>query len=73
MVDRAGFEFILPIARWKGYGGAMDVRTPCFETFTFAAALGAITETITIFLTVRVPVVFRREGLVTGGPACPRL
>jgi hypothetical protein len=25
MVDRAGFDFILPIARWKGYGSEMDV------------------------------------------------
>jgi len=35
MVDRAGF--ILPIVWWKGDGGTMDVRTLCFETFTFAA------------------------------------
>jgi hypothetical protein len=27
MVDRADFEFILPIARWKGFGGELDVRT----------------------------------------------
>jgi hypothetical protein len=68
MVDRAGFEFILPIARWKGFGGEMDVRTLCFETFTFAAALGAMTEQITIFSTVHVPVVhpvFAAKALVT--------
>ena len=47
----------LPIARWKGFGGEMDVRTLCFETFTFAAALGAMTEQMTIFATVHVPVV----------------
>ena len=68
MVDKAGFEFILPIARWKGFGGELDVRTHCFETFTFAAALGAITEQITIFSTVHVPVVhpvFAAKALVT--------
>jgi dimethylsulfone monooxygenase len=68
LVDRAGFEFILPIARWKGFGGEMDVRTLCFETFTFAAALGAMTEQITIFATVHVPVVhpvFAAKALVT--------
>ena len=68
MVDRAGFEFILPIARWKGFGGERDVRTLCYETFTFAAALGAITEQITIFSTVHVPVVhpvFAAKALVT--------
>ena len=68
MADRAGFEFILPIARWKGFGGELDVRTLCFETFTFAAALGAITEQITIFSTVHVPIVhpvFAAKALVT--------
>jgi dimethylsulfone monooxygenase len=68
MADRAGFEFILPIARWKGFGGERDVRTLCFETFTFAAALGAITEQITIFATVHVPIVhpvFAAKALVT--------
>jgi FMNH2-dependent dimethyl sulfone monooxygenase len=67
-VDRAGFEFILPIARWKGFGGERDVRTLCYETFTFAAALLAITEQITIFSTVHVPVVhpvFAAKALVT--------
>jgi dimethylsulfone monooxygenase len=68
MVDRAGFEFILPIARWKGFGGERDVRTLCYETFTFAAALLAMTEQITIFSTVHVPVVhpvFAAKALVT--------
>ena len=68
MVDRAGFEFILPIARWKGFGGELDVRTLCYETFTFAAALTAMTEQITIFSTVHVPVVhpvFAAKALVT--------
>ena len=65
---RAGFEFILPIARWKGFGGGLDVRTLCFETFTFASALSAMTEQITIFFTVHVPVVhpvFAAKALVT--------
>jgi dimethylsulfone monooxygenase len=68
MIDAAGFEFILPVARWKGYGGEMDVRTLCFETFTFAAALSAMTERLTIFSTVHVPVVhpvFAAKALVT--------
>jgi alkanesulfonate monooxygenase SsuD/methylene tetrahydromethanopterin reductase-like flavin-dependent oxidoreductase (luciferase family) len=68
MADRAGFEFILPIARWKGFGGELDVRTLCYETFTFAAALLAMTDEITIFSTVHVPVVhpvFAAKALVT--------
>ena len=41
LADRAGFEFLLPIARWKGFGGEMNSREWSFETLTHAAALGA--------------------------------
>src|SRR6516162_937366 len=37
--DAAGLEFILPIARWKGYGGETTARAASFETLTHAAAL----------------------------------
>ena len=40
--DAAGLEFILPIARWKGYGGETNVRAASFETLTHAAALSAV-------------------------------
>ena len=39
MADRAGIEFFLPIARWKGFGGEMNSREWSFETLTYAAAL----------------------------------
>jgi FMNH2-dependent dimethyl sulfone monooxygenase len=57
MADRAGFEFFLPIARWKGFGGTTNSREHSFETFTFAAALAAITENIGIFSTIHVPMI----------------
>jgi FMNH2-dependent dimethyl sulfone monooxygenase len=68
LADRAGFEFILPIARWKGYGGETDVRGTSFETLTHGAALAAITESIAIFSTVHVPLVhpvFAAKALAT--------
>jgi hypothetical protein len=40
LADRAGFEFLLPIARWKGFGGEMNSREWSYETLTHAAALG---------------------------------
>ena len=46
LADRAGFEFLLPIARWKGFGGEMNSREWSFETLTHAAALGAVTKNI---------------------------
>lgn len=57
MVDAAGFDFLLPIARWKGYGGETNVRNACFETLTQSAALAALTKHLIIFSTVHVPLV----------------
>ncbi len=57
IADRAGLEFILPIARWRGFGGANKVREWSFETFTWAAGLAAVTERIGLFMTVHVPLV----------------
>ncbi|MBB3385226.1 LLM class flavin-dependent oxidoreductase (plasmid) [Rhizobium sp. WW22] len=57
IADRAGLEFFLPIARWRGFGGKNRVREWSFETFTWAAALSAATEQIGLFMTVHVPLV----------------
>ncbi len=68
MADRAGLEFILPIARWKGFGGELNSRETSMETLTFAAALAGITERIALFSTVHVPMVhpvFAAKALAT--------
>lgn len=57
IADRGGMDFFLPIARWKGFGGSTQVREWSFETFTFAAALAAVTQRIALFMTVHVPLV----------------
>ena len=57
MADRAGIEFFLPIARWKGFGGETNSREWSFETLTFAAALAGVTERIGLFSTVHVPMI----------------
>lgn len=57
IADRAGLEFMLPIARWRGFGGRNRVREWSFETFTWAAGLAAATERIGLFMTVHVPFV----------------
>lgn len=57
LADRTGLEFLLPIARWKGFGGKNRVREWSFETFTWAAGLAALTERIAVFMTVHVPLV----------------
>ena len=55
MADVAGIDFLLPIGRWKGYGGATDWQGTSFETITWATGLLAATERITVFGTVHVP------------------
>lgn len=68
MADRAGLEFFLPIARWKGFGGATNTRHHSFETLTFNAALSAITQRISVFSTVHAPFVhpvFAAKALAT--------
>ncbi|MBV8085721.1 MAG: LLM class flavin-dependent oxidoreductase [Chloroflexi bacterium] len=52
LADAAGIEFLLPIARWKGYGGDTDYQGETWETITWAAGLLAQTEHITVFGTV---------------------
>lgn len=57
MADSAGLDFLLPLQRWRGYGGATDPRGWCMETLTHAAGLAASTERIAIFATAQVPIV----------------
>ena len=57
IADRAGLEFVLPIARWRGFGGKTHVREWSFETFTWAAGLASATQQIGLFMTVHVPLV----------------
>ena len=39
IADDAGVAFLLPIARWTGYGGATDRQGTSFETLSWASAL----------------------------------
>ena len=55
MADAAGLDFLLPIARWKGYGGDTDYQGSTFETITWATGLLAKTERIVVFGTVHAP------------------
>jgi dimethylsulfone monooxygenase len=55
MADEAGIDFILPVAKWRGLGGAADNLGRSFETLTHSAAIGALTKRIGMFATVHVP------------------
>jgi FMNH2-dependent dimethyl sulfone monooxygenase len=55
MADAAGIDFMLPIARWKGYGGVTDFHGASLETITWAVGLLGATEHMTVFGTVHAP------------------
>jgi FMNH2-dependent dimethyl sulfone monooxygenase len=55
MADDAGIDFMLPIGRWKGYGGDTDFHGATLETMTWACGLLAATKRITVFGTVHAP------------------
>ena len=52
MADAAGIEFLLPIARWSGYGGETDFQGSSLETITWATGLLATTQRISVVATV---------------------
>ncbi len=54
MADRAGFEAILPAARWKGYGGTSGWADNTFEAVTLASAFAAVTDYSNVIGTVQV-------------------
>jgi alkanesulfonate monooxygenase SsuD/methylene tetrahydromethanopterin reductase-like flavin-dependent oxidoreductase (luciferase family) len=57
LADEAGFEALLPVGRWRGYGGATNFNGQSFETFTWAAGIGASTRRIAVIATVHAPLV----------------
>ena len=52
LADAAGIEFLLPIARWIGYGGETDFHGSVLETVTWATGLLAHTQYLNVFATV---------------------
>ena len=44
IADEAGLEFILPVAKWRGFQGKANIYGRSFETLTHGAALGALTQ-----------------------------
>lgn len=57
MADGAGFEAIVPVARWRGFGGVTNFNGTCYETYTWAAGLGSAVQNAAIFATSHVPTV----------------
>ncbi len=55
LCDQVGVEFLVPVGRWKGYGGVPDHNGSTFETITWATALLGATKRVQVFGTVHCP------------------
>jgi dimethylsulfone monooxygenase len=52
--DRDGYEALVPVARWKGFGGESNFNGTNFETFAWAAGIGQATDHICVMTTAHV-------------------
>jgi FMNH2-dependent dimethyl sulfone monooxygenase len=55
LADDVGIDFLLPIGRWKGYGGETDFHGSSLETITWATGCLAATKRLVVFGTVHAP------------------
>jgi FMNH2-dependent dimethyl sulfone monooxygenase len=55
LAESVGLDCLVPIARWKGYGGRTNVNGSTFESITWACGLLAETRRIDVFCTIHVP------------------
>lgn len=53
--EAAGFDFLFPVSRWRGFGGKTNYLGTSLETMTWASALLAVTQRIRVYSTVHVP------------------
>jgi len=64
--DLLGLEAIIPVCRWKGFGGPSAFNHRSFETYTWAAGLAQATRDIHVFATTAVqsihPVLAAKQG-----------
>jgi alkanesulfonate monooxygenase SsuD/methylene tetrahydromethanopterin reductase-like flavin-dependent oxidoreductase (luciferase family) len=55
LAEEVGIECMVPIARWKGYGGESNPNGSSFESIAWACGLLAVTQRLHVFCTVHVP------------------
>jgi alkanesulfonate monooxygenase SsuD/methylene tetrahydromethanopterin reductase-like flavin-dependent oxidoreductase (luciferase family) len=55
--DALGLEILVPVARWRGFGGSTNFNGTNFDTYTWAAGLTARTSNIMVAATSHLPTV----------------
>ena len=54
LADQMEFEALVPVGRWKGFGGVTNFNGPGFECLSWAAGIGASTRYPAVFATSHV-------------------
>jgi alkanesulfonate monooxygenase SsuD/methylene tetrahydromethanopterin reductase-like flavin-dependent oxidoreductase (luciferase family) len=75
IADEMEFEALVPVGRWKGFGGVTNFNGPGFECFSWAAGIGASTRHPAVFSTSHVltvhPIMAAKQATtidhITGG------
>src|ERR1700683_4136734 len=57
LADEMEFEAIVPVGRWKGFGGETNFNGAGFEVFVWAAGLSEATSYSSVFATSHIPTV----------------
>ncbi len=57
LADRLGMEMLIPVGRWKHFGGSTHFNENNLEVYTWATAMACATEEIMVFATSHVPTV----------------
>jgi len=55
--DQMGLEALVPVGRWKGFGGTTNYGGTSYDTLCWAAGLAAATERIRVMSTVHMPAI----------------
>jgi alkanesulfonate monooxygenase SsuD/methylene tetrahydromethanopterin reductase-like flavin-dependent oxidoreductase (luciferase family) len=75
LAEEMEFEALVPVARWRGFGGLTNPQGPGFEPYTWAAGIGALTSRVGVVSTSHIwashPIIAAKQSAVidhiTGG------
>jgi len=68
LADEMEFEALVPVARWRGFGGATNPQGSGFEAFAWAAGISALTKKCgvlsTAHMSINHPILAAKQGAV---------
>jgi alkanesulfonate monooxygenase SsuD/methylene tetrahydromethanopterin reductase-like flavin-dependent oxidoreductase (luciferase family) len=68
LAEEMEFEVMVPVARWRGFGGKTNPQGPGFECYTWAAGIGALTSRVGVVSTSHIwashPIVAAKQSTV---------